>query len=48
MTNHKFNIGHSNPQDRKMLYEFGKEVKFDNKPKGRPSNTDKSMIKLVN
>ena len=29
MTNHNFNVDHSNPQDRKLLYEFGKETKFD-------------------
>ena len=32
----------------KLNYQFGKEKKFDIKQKGRPSNRDKSMIKLLN
>ena len=24
MTNFNFNVDHSNPQDRKLIYEFGK------------------------
>ena len=45
---HKVNVDHSNPQDRKITYEFGKEMKFVIKQKGRPSNRDKSEIKLLN
>ena len=48
ITNYKFNVDHSNLQDRKLIYEFGKEMEFENKPKGRPSNRDKSMIILLN
>ena len=48
MTNFEFNIDHSNPQDRKIIFEFGKEMKFDFKQKGRPSNRAKSVIKLLN
>ena len=48
MTNYDFNVDHSNPQDRNKNYEFGKEMKFDIKQKGRPSNGDKSLIKLPN
>ena len=47
-TIYNFNVDHSNPQDRKLIYEFGKEFKFDSKPKKRPSKRDKSMIKLLN
>ena len=36
MTNYKFNVDHSNPQDRKKIYEFVKEMMFDIKRKGRP------------
>ena len=43
-----FNVDHSNPRDRKLVYEFGKEMKSDVKPKGPPSNRDNSMIKLFN
>ena len=24
-TNYKFKVGHSNPQDQKLIFEFGKE-----------------------
>ena len=47
MTNYDFNVNHANPQDQKLLYEFGKEMKFDIRQKGRKSKRDKSMIKLL-
>ena len=43
-----FNVDHSNPQDRKVIYEFGKEMQFDIKQKGRKSPRDNSTIKLLN
>ena len=46
MTNYDFNVSHSNPKDQKLIYEFGKEMNFNNKQKGRKSDRDKSMIKL--
>ena len=47
MTNYVFNVNHANQQDRKLIYEFGKERMFDIEQKGRKSNRDKSMIKLI-
>ena len=47
MTKYDFNVNHANPQDQKLKYEFGKEMKFGIKQKGRKSNRDKSMIKLL-
>ena len=47
VTNYDSNVDHSNPQDQKLIYEFGKEMKFDIKQKGRKSNRDKSMIRLL-
>ena len=41
------NVDHSNEQDRKLIYEFGKELKFDIKQKGRKSDRDKSIIRLL-
>ena len=41
-------MDHSNPQDRNLIHEFGKEMKFDKKQRGGPSNRDKSLIKLLN
>ena len=42
----EFNFYHSSQQDRKLIYELGKEKKFDNKPKRRPSIRDESVTKL--
>ena len=46
-TNYKFNVDHSNAQDKETIYEFGKEVKFDIKHQGRPSNRDRSKVELL-
>ena len=34
MTNYKFNVHHSNQQDRKIIYEFANEMKYDVKTQG--------------
>ena len=47
-TNHKFNVDHSNPQDKKIIYEFAKEMNYDTKSTGRPSTRHDSMIRLLN
>ena len=47
ITNHKFNVDHSNPQDRKIIYQFAKEMNYDTKSTGRPSVRNSSMIKLL-
>ena len=44
MTNYKFNVDHSNQQDRKIIYEFAKEMKYDVKSTGRPGVRHSSMI----
>ena len=46
ITNYDFNVDHSNQQDRKLIYEFGREMKFDIKQKGRESSRDKSVKRL--
>ena len=48
ITNHKFNVDHSNPQDKKKIYEFAKEMNYDTKSTGRPSTRHDSMIRLLN
>ena len=48
ITDYKFNVDHSNQQDRKIIYEFGKEMKYKLKNKGRPSIRNNSMIRLLN
>ena len=47
VTNHKFNVDHSNPQDKKLIYQFAKEMKYDIKSTGRPSTRHNSMIRLL-
>ena len=47
MTNYDFNVNHANTQDQKLNYEFGKEMKFDIKQKGRKSNRDRSPKSLL-
>ena len=46
MTNYDFNIDHSNPQDGKIIYEFGREMKFIIRQKRRKSIRDKVLLKL--
>ena len=46
ITNHKFNAGHSSPQDKKLIYEFAKEMNYDTKSTGRPSTRHTSIIKI--
>ena len=47
MINYDFNASQSNPQDQKLIYEFGKEMIFNIKQPGRKNNRDKSMIELL-
>ena len=47
MTYFDFNVSHSNPKDQKLVYEFGKKMNFNIIQKGRKSDRDKSMIKLI-
>ena len=34
MTNYDFNVSPSNPQDQKIIHEFGKQMNFNIKEKG--------------
>ena len=47
ITNYDFNVDHSNQQDRKLIYEFAKEMNFNIKEKGNKSDWDKSIIRLL-
>ena len=47
MTNYNFNFTHSHPQDQKLCYEFGEEMKIDIKQIGWISNGDKTLKKLI-
>ena len=47
MTNYDFNVDHSNQQDRKLIYEFVKEMNFNTRQKGNKSDRDKSIVRLL-
>ena len=47
ITNYKFNADHSSPQDKKLIYEFAKEMNYDTKSTGRPSVRHNSMVRLL-
>ena len=47
MTNDDFNVSRSNPKDQKLIYEFAKEMNLNNKQKGRKSDRDRTLIKLL-
>ena len=47
ITNHKFNADHSSPQDKKIIYEFAKEMNYDTKSTGRPSTRHISITKIL-
>ena len=47
ITNYKFNADHSSPQDKKLIYEFGKKMNYDTKSTGRPSTRLTSIIKIL-
>ena len=47
ITNYKFNADHSSSQDKKLIYEFAKEMNYDTKSTGRPSIRHSSIIKIL-
>ena len=47
ITNYKFNADQSNQQDRKLIYEFAKEMNYDTKSTGRPSIRHNSIVRLL-
>ena len=47
ITNYDFNVDHSNQQDRKLIYEFVKEMNFNTRQKGKKSDRDKSIVRLL-
>ena len=47
MTNYDFNVSHSNPKDKKLIYDFAKEMNFNIKQKGRKRDRDRTLKKLL-
>ena len=46
-SSYKLKVIHCNPKFQKLIYEFGKERKYNNKQKGRKSPGDESLINLL-
>ena len=48
ITNKNYNIDLASLSDKKLLYDFAKEMHFDEKRVGNKSTRDKTVIKLLN
>ena len=48
ITNTKFNVHLASLKDKKLIYDFAKEMHFDTKAKGNKSVRDRKLIKLLN
>ena len=48
ITNTKFNVDLASLQDKKLMYDFAKEMHFDTKGLGNKSVRDRKLIKLLN
>ena len=47
ITNYKVNADHSSPQDKKLIYEFAREMNYDTKSTGRPSTRHISITNII-
>ena len=48
ITNSKFNVDLASLADKKLMYDFAKEMHFDPKASGNKSTRDRKLIKLLN
>ena len=48
ITNNKFNVDLASLSDKKLMYDFAKEMHFDPKAPGNKSIRDRKLIKLLN
>ena len=46
ITNNNYNVDHASLADKKLMYDFAKEMHFDTKAVGKKSTRDKTLIKL--
>ena len=46
ITNKNYNVGLANLSDKKLMYDFAKEMNFDLKAQGNKSTRDRTLIKL--
>ena len=47
ITNSKYNVDLASLQDKKLIYDFAKEMNFDTKAVGNKSIRDRTLIKLI-
>ena len=47
ITNSKYNVNIASLSDKKLMYDFAKEMHFDPKAVGNKSNWDRTLIKLL-
>ena len=47
ITNSKFNVDLASSSDKKLMFDFAKEMHFDTKALGKKSTRDKTLIKLL-
>ena len=48
INNKDYNVDHASLADKKLMYDFAKEMHFDQKAVGKKSNRDRTLIKLLN
>ena len=48
ITNKNYNVNHASLSDNKLMYEFGKEMHFDERRVGNKSTRDRTLIELLN
>ena len=47
ITNKNYNVNHASLSDKKLMYNFAKEMNFDRKALGNKSTRDRTLIKLL-
>ena len=47
ITNNNYNVNLASLQDKKLMYDFAKEMNFDLKAPGNKSTRDRTLIKLL-
>ena len=48
ITNKNYNVNHASLSDKKLMYDFAKEMNFDKSRVGNKSNRDRTLITLLN
>ena len=48
LTNKNYNVNHASLSDKKLMYEFAKEMYFDERRVGNKSTRDETLIELLN